>query len=103
MVVRLDLERDRLAVPEVDHARVLAPPLQHARAGARPAAQEQRGMLVAAVLRPEQREDRELEVVRLALEQFADTRELTVGETEGPGARLFEDPRHGVERHAAGA
>jgi hypothetical protein len=54
-------------------------------------------MLVAAVLRPEQREDRELEVVRLALEQFADTRELTVGETEGPVQRLFEDPRQVIE------
>jgi hypothetical protein len=54
-------------------------------------------MLVAAVLRPEQREDRELEVVRLPLEQFADTRELTVGETEGPVERLFEDPRQVIE------
>src|ERR1043165_6869697 len=97
MVVRLDLERDRLALPEVDHARVLARPLQHTRAGARQAAQERRGMLVAAVLRPEQREDRELEVVRLALEQFADTRELTVGETEGPVARLLDDPRQVIE------
>jgi hypothetical protein len=50
-------------------------------------------MLVAAVLRPQQREDRELEVVRLAREQLADTRELAVGETERPVERLFEDPR----------
>ena len=34
--------------------------------------QEQRRVLVAAVLRPEQREDRELEVVRLAAEQVVD-------------------------------
>jgi hypothetical protein len=54
-------------------------------------------MFVAAVLRPEQREDRELEVVRLPLEQFADTRELAVGETERPVERLFEDSRQRVE------
>jgi hypothetical protein len=32
MVVALDLERDRLAFAEVDHACVLAWPLEHARA-----------------------------------------------------------------------
>src|SRR5207237_6885131 len=76
MVVRLDLERDRLALTEVDDARVLARPLQHARPGTGQAAQERRGMLVAAVLRPEQREDRELEVIRLPREQLADSFEL---------------------------
>jgi hypothetical protein len=40
-------------------------------------------VLVAAVLRPEEREDRQLEVVRLALEQLDDARELPVGQTEG--------------------
>jgi hypothetical protein len=54
-------------------------------------------VLVAAVLRPEQREDRELEVVRLPLEQIADARELPVGETERPVERLFEDPRQRIE------
>jgi hypothetical protein len=49
------------------------------------------------VLRPEQREDRELEVIRLAREQVADTRELAVGETERPVERLFEDPRQVTE------
>jgi hypothetical protein len=39
-------------------------------------------MLVAAVLRPEHREDRELEVVRRAPEQLPDPPELPVGETE---------------------
>jgi hypothetical protein len=39
-------------------------------------------MLVAAVLRPEQREDRELEVVRIAAQEDLDTVELSVGETE---------------------
>jgi hypothetical protein len=40
-------------------------------------------MLVPAVLRPEEREDRQLEVVRLAPEQVDDARQLPVGETEG--------------------
>jgi len=40
-------------------------------------------VLVAAVLRPEEREDRQLEVIRLALEQLDDARELPVGQTEG--------------------
>ena len=44
--------------------------------------QKQRGVLVAAVLRPEQGEHCELEVVGLALEQPADLLELRVGETE---------------------
>jgi hypothetical protein len=54
-------------------------------------------VLVAAVLRPEQREDRELEVVRVALQQFADSLELAVREPEGAVERLFGDPRQGVE------
>ena len=65
VVVALDLERDRLAVAEVEHARVLARPLQHALARGRKPLQQPRRVLVAAVLRPEQREDGELEVVRL--------------------------------------
>ena len=97
MVVRLDLERDRLAVAEVDHARVLTRPLQDARAGRGQPLQEQRRVLVAAVLRPEQREDRELEVIRLAREQLADSVELAVGETERLVERLFEDPRQGID------
>ncbi len=54
-------------------------------------------MLVAAVLRPEQREDRELEVVRLALHQLLDTVELPVGEAEGAMERLFGDPRQVIQ------
>jgi hypothetical protein len=48
-------------------------------------------VLVAAVLRPEKREDGELEVVRLALEQLLDTVELPVGQAEGAVERLFGD------------
>jgi len=40
-------------------------------------------VLVAAVLRPEEREDRELEVVRVAPEQLPDTLGLPVGQTKG--------------------
>jgi len=50
-------------------------------------------VLVAAVLRPEEREDRELEAVRVALEEAADTFQLPVGEAEGPVQRLFRDCR----------
>jgi hypothetical protein len=48
-------------------------------------------VLVAAVLRPEKREDGELEVVRFALEQLLDTVELPVGQAEGAMERLFRD------------
>jgi hypothetical protein len=93
MVVALDLERNRLALAEIDHAGVLARPLEHALAAAREPLEQQRRVLVAAVLRPEEREDRELEMVRLAAEQLADTVELRVGETERPVERLFDDLR----------
>jgi hypothetical protein len=52
VVVALDLERDRLAVAEVEHAGVLAGALQHALALGREPLQQQRRMFVAAVLRP---------------------------------------------------
>jgi hypothetical protein len=50
-------------------------------------------VLVAAVLGPQQREDRQLEVVRVAFEQVADTVEFPVGQAEGPVQRLFGDLR----------
>jgi hypothetical protein len=49
-------------------------------------------VLVATVLRPEQREDGELEVVRVALEELADTVELLVREAERAMQR-FRDLR----------
>jgi hypothetical protein len=48
-------------------------------------------VLVAAVLRPEQREDRELEIVRIAAEQALDTAELSVGQTESAVKWLLGD------------
>jgi hypothetical protein len=54
------------------------------------------------VLRPEQREDRQLEVVRIALQQFADSLVLAVREPEGAVERLFGDPRQIVENSRSG-
>ena len=58
---------------------------------ARQPLQEQRRVLVAAVLRPEEREDGELEVVRLALQQLLDTGVLPVREAELAVEWLFRD------------
>ena len=55
-------------------------------------------MLVPAVLRPEQGEDSELEVVRIAAEQLADAIELLVGQPQRTVERLFRrDLRQGQE------
>ena len=96
VVVALDLERDGQPVAEIEHARVLARPLQHALAVARKALQEERRVLVAAVLRPEEREDGELEVVRLAPEERLDALVLPVREAEGTMERLFRDAAQGI-------
>jgi hypothetical protein len=50
-------------------------------------------MLVAAVLRPEEGEDRELEMVRVAPEQLPDSIRFPVSETEGAVERLGGDLR----------
>jgi hypothetical protein len=55
-------------------------------------------VLVAAVLRPEEREDGELEVVRLALQQLLDSVELPIGETERSVERLFGDRGQRADR-----
>ena len=64
VVVRLDLERHGLAVADVDRARVLARAHHDPRALGREPAQELARVLVGAVLGPEQREHRKLDVVR---------------------------------------
>ena len=98
MVVRLDFERHRLALAEVDHAGVLSRALQDALTLRRETPQQEGGVLVAAVLGPEQREDGELEVVRLAGEQLADAVELLVGQPQRTVERLFRrDLRQGPE------
>jgi len=96
MVVRLDLERHRLAASEVDHAGVLTRPLEDALAAGRQPLQEPGGVLVAAMLGPEQREDGQLEVIRLAFEQTLDPLELAVREPERAVQRLFRDLRQGA-------
>ena len=50
-------------------------------------------MLVGAMLGPEEGEDSELEVVRLAPEQLADPLQLPIGESECAMERLFDDLR----------
>jgi len=84
VVVRLDLERDGDALAEVEDAGVLARALQDALALRRQPSQERRRVLVPAVLRPEEREDGKLEVVRLTAQELLDSLRLPVGETEGP-------------------
>ena len=101
VVVALGLEGDGEPVAEVEHAGVLARALQHARAAARQPLQEQRRVLVAAVLRPEEREDGQLEVVRLALQQLLDTRVLPVREAELAVKWLFRDRAQDVSLAAA--
>jgi len=96
VVVGLDLERDRLALAEVEHARVLARALEDALARRGQPLEERRRMLVAAVLRPEEREDRELEVVRLAFQKIPDSLELVVSEPERAVQRLFRNLRQGA-------
>jgi hypothetical protein len=82
MVVALDLEADGLAVSEVEDARVLTGALQDTFPRGGEPLEEERRVLVAAVLGPEEREDRELEVVRLPLQQLDDALELPVGEPQ---------------------
>ena len=54
-------------------------------------------MFVATVLGPEQREDRELEVIRLPAEEAADSQELAVRQPEGAMKRLFRYRRQVIE------
>ena len=89
VVVALDLEGDREAVADVDHAGILTRALQDARAVAGQAAQLEARVLVAAMLRPEQREDGQLEVVGRPLERLLDLRVLGVRQPEGTMERLL--------------
>jgi hypothetical protein len=97
MVVRLDLECDRDPVAEIEDARVLAGALEDALAGRRQPAQQRSGVLVAAVLRPEEGEDGELEMVRVAAEELPDSIRFPVGETEGAVQRLLGDLRQVIQ------
>jgi hypothetical protein len=50
-------------------------------------------MLVRTVLGPEEREDGELEVVRVTAEELADPLQLPIGESERAMEGLFDDRR----------
>ena len=54
-------------------------------------------MLVAAVLRPEEREDRELEVVRIAPEKLPNTLRFPVRQTKGSMNGLGGDLRQVIQ------
>ena len=82
VVVRLDLERDRVAAADVHRARVLAGAHHDARPLGGQAAEELSRVLVGAVLGPKEREHRQLDVVRLTPELRVDQLELGVGQPE---------------------
>ncbi len=96
MIVALGLEGDREPVAEIDDACVLSRALEDVRPLARQSSEKECGVLVAAVLRPEQREHRQLEVVGLAVEERDDTCELPVREAELTMERLFRDRAQGA-------
>ena len=97
----LDLERDREPVPDIDDAGVLAGPLEDVGSGRRQPAQQRRRVLVGAVLRPEQREDGELEVVRLPAEQRVDAVVLPVRQAESAMKRLVRNAGQGTTQGAS--
>ena len=88
VVVALDAQRHREAVPDVDDAGALARPDEHPRRLGRQVAQVRTRRLVGAVLRPHDGEHGELQVGRVAPEQLHDRRELVVGEAELTVERL---------------
>ncbi len=59
-------------------------------------------MLVAAVLGPEQGEDRQLEMVGVPLEQLLDARKLPVGESEGSVQGLIRYLRQVIDSSREG-
>jgi alanine-synthesizing transaminase len=92
VVVRLHLEDDREALPDVDSPRVLARPLDDPLPGRRQVSQEHLRRLVGAVLAPEGREDAELDEVGLAPEGGEDPvvflgRQLVLGQEPGGDRR----------------
>ncbi len=108
VVVRLDLEGDRVALADVDHTGVLADADEHGVRGGRllaELAQVHLGALVRAVLRPHDRVHRELGAGRAAAEDLADPGVLVLLEAEFapglPGVRGLLGVLDGVEAHQA--
>src|SRR5690349_5526032 len=80
MVVRLDLERHRHAVPDRDDPGVLAWPLEHVRRLGGQRTKQGSRMLVGAVLTPERTDDPQLGERRLAAKHVDETIVLAEGE-----------------------
>jgi drug/metabolite transporter (DMT)-like permease len=97
VVVALDLEGHGFALAEIDDPGVLARPLEDGRTLTRKTLQEKRRVLVCAVLRPEQRKDGQLEVVRAPPVQDPDPVELLIGEAERAVKRFFRDGAQRLE------
>ena len=76
VVVALHLEDRRVAVADVDHAGILARAADHPRRLGRKLLQVDARALVAAMLRPHDREDAELDQVRLAAERVQDAADI---------------------------
>ena len=87
-------------VADVDGAGVLARAHHHPLALGRQPAEQLARVLVGAVLGPEQREHRQLDVVRLAAEQLDDALVLGVGEPELAVWRLGRRPSALTPRRA---
>ena len=87
VVVGLDLEGDREAAADVDRAGVLAGAQHEPRALGRQRPQQRLGVLVGAVLGPQQREHRQLDLVGLALEARDDQLVLVALQAERDRAR----------------
>ena len=79
MIVRLDLEHCDESVADIHHARVLAGALHHMRAARRQPLQMRAARFVRAVLAPHHAEDAQLGNVRVASQNFLDTRVFVEG------------------------
>ncbi len=82
VVVRLDLEGHRQAIPHVHDSGVLARPHEQVRALDRELSKQLLRVLVGAVLGPHEREHRQLEVVGIAPQAVADAVVLGVRQAE---------------------
>ena len=102
VIVALDLERHAESIADVDDARVLARTLQHGGPIGRETTQHGARMLVTAVLAPEQREHRQLEVIRLAPHQDDDLRVLVIRQPELAMQRGVGDVVHALTNTSGG-
>ena len=97
MVVGLDLEGAHHAAADIHGARVLAGAHHHVRPLRGQRAQQLLGVLVGAVLAPQQRVHRELNLVRRPALVCAD--QLVLGAREPERDCVLDDGEHGAVRH----